>query len=74
MQKKNLLFTAGEGEILTVRDVVASERKKNFYVSLGIFKGSCITVFMKGRGGVRIKAGKTKLALAGKATDEIICG
>ena len=73
MQKKNILFTAPEGEVLVVKNINASERKRNFYTSLGIFPGSGIVLFMREKNGAIIKSGKTKLALAGKATDEIIC-
>lgn len=73
MQKKNILFTAPEGEVLVVKNINASERKRNFYTSLGIFPDSGIVLFMRGKNGAIIKSGKTKLALAGKATDEIIC-
>ena len=73
MRKENALFIAKAGDVLTVKAINASERKRNFYTSLGIFPGSEITLFMRGKHGAIIKSGKTKLALAGKATEEIIC-
>ena len=73
MRKENALFIAKAGDVLTGKAINASERKRNFYTSLGIFPGSEITLFMRGKHGAIIKSGKTKLALAGKATEEIIC-
>lgn len=73
MQKKNILFTAQEGEVLVVKNINASERKRNFY------NRSVFSAHEKNNPAARenterrIKSGKTKLALAGKATDEIIC-
>ncbi len=73
MKDRNSLCFAPTGTALTVKSINASGRKQNFYISLGIFPGSTITIFMREKNGVIIKAGKTKLALAGKAAQEIIC-
>lgn len=73
MKDKNSLCFVPTGTPVTVKSINASGRKQNFYISLGIFPGSTITIFMRGKNGVIIKSGKTKLALAGKAVEEIIC-
>ena len=73
MKNKNSFLSFNEGDTLTVTKITAETRRRDFYASVGIYEGSQIGLFLLCRGGVIIKAGKTKLALAGAAAGELIC-
>lgn len=73
MKNRNSFIDFAEGDVLAVIKVNAPPRRRDFYSSVGIYEGSRVELFLLCRGGVIIKAGKTKLALAGAAAGELFC-
>ena len=71
MKKNEISGVFPEKAELTVSGINAVGRRRDYYISLGIFPGSAVTLFLSERNGMIIVAGKTKLALAGDAVREI---
>ena len=71
--KNLLLFDFLSGENVTLLKINETEYTLDRYLSLGIYEGAKLGVFLKSGKNVIVKVGNTKIAFTGNSAGNIIC-
>lgn len=61
------------GESVTVLKINEPEYTLDRYLSLGIYEGARLTVFMKSGKNIIVRVGNTKIAFTGRSAANVIC-
>lgn len=66
------LYDFAEGDIVTVKRITASGKKRRLYEAFGILEETRLKIFLVSGKKVILKIGVTKLALSGASANEIL--